>query len=170
MLKEFYSALRLHLATAMPELNTIALYNGQYDYSDMELPIVCPAVYIEFAALPWLTGGLHTQESEAEIKLHLVMDYMLQSRYDEPPYHTASYDLEILDRIEALAKTMQGWQAVTNGIAYSTELMRATTETELNDGLHVWIMTYRCRLIDNSLNRDRDMIDYVLPGVGVSKK
>lgn len=169
MIKPYYKALRGHLTDTLPELQTIALYNGQYDFSELELPLLCPAVYIEFSSLPWITGGLHTQESDAEIRLHLVMDYLLQSRADEAPWATEQYDLQVLDRVEALDKAMQGWQAVVDEHTYSTELLRTTTEVDTAaDGLQVWVMSYRCRLIDGELNRDRNLTEYLLPGVRVN--
>lgn len=169
MIKIYYKALRSHLTEQLPEVQTIALYNGQYDLSEMELPLVCPAVYIEFSSLPWITGGLHTQEADAELRLHLVLDYLLQSRVDEAPWATEQYDLQVLDRVEALDKAIQGWQAVVDGKAYSTELLRTTTEADTAaNGLQVWVMTYRCRLIDGGLNRDRDLTDYLLPGLRIN--
>ncbi len=171
MLKEYYKLLVRQLHTKLPELRQIALFNNQYNQTELELPIFCPAVFIQFAAVPWKTTGLHTQESTATITFHLVMDYLMSTHHDAPLENQLQFDEQVLDMVQKLDECLQGWQAKDGeeGPVVSTELTRTDTDQDTgSDGLHVWQLTYTCELIDNTLNRDRDLIPVIIDSLNVS--
>lgn len=172
MLKNYYKLLVQHLHTNMGELKQIALFNNQYNQTELELPVFCPAVFIEFADVPWKTTGLHTQEGTATLTFHLAMDYLMTTHHDAPLQNQLQFDSQVLDTVQKLDEVLQGWHAkqVIDGepAILSTELVRTSTEQDTGaDGLHIWRMSYSCELIDNTLNRDRNLEPFIIDSLNV---
>lgn len=171
MLITFYKNLVAHLNNELPELRQIALFNNQYNQPELDLPVVCPAVFIEFADVPWKTTGLHTQESQATITFHLVMDYLMTTHHDAPLANQNQFDVQVLKMVQKLDECLQGWHTIGQGKpVISTELVRVATQQDTAaDGLHVWLMSYTCEFLDNTLNRDADLVPYQIPNLAVQK-
>lgn len=74
-MKLHYLAIVNRIRARVPEVKHIDLYNEQYLKQSEESPILTPAVFVQFSALPWQNQGDGTQEApDAEITLHLVAD------------------------------------------------------------------------------------------------
>lgn len=172
MLATFYKLISKRLRDKLPELKQIALFTNQYNMTDEELPIFPPACFIEFGEIPWLDTGLHTQEGNADISFHLVMDFVLPTDgFDLAGFNAQEYDLKVLDLMQKLHLGLQGWQMRDQaGLAHASPFTRTSIRPEPDaGGLAVWIVTYRCSLIDNSANTERNKTEFVIPKLTVRK-
>jgi hypothetical protein len=178
MISTYYKQLSERLRSKCPELVQIALFNGQYQNTERELPIRPPAVFIEFASLQWATTGNHTQEALADINLHIVCEHLMDSEdYGLGGFNEQELDTRVLDVIENVTAAIHGFQMSSSpsqggagGVSvYSTELLRTQTRQDVNaDGLQVWVVACRTTLIDNSRNRDNALQPYLIPKLKVN--
>jgi hypothetical protein len=170
MISTYYKQLSERLRSKCPDLVQIALFNGQYQNTERELPIRPPAVFIEFASLQWATTGNHTQEALADINLHIVCEHLMGSEdYGLGGFNEQELDTRVLDVIENVTAAIHGFQMSQDGEVYSTELLRTQTRQDVNaDGLQVWVVGCRTTLIDNSRNRDNALQPYLIPKLKVN--
>lgn len=171
MFATFYKLLSARLREKVPELRQIALYNGQYLNPEEELPVFPPACFIEFGEIPWQDTGLHTQQAEAEIYFHLAADFILPTDgFDMEHFNAQEFDVRVLDLLQKMHLALHGFQIKNAEGFHSSEFTRSRTRPEpLPGGLSVWVVAYRCNLIDNTANRDRHQDEYIIPSLYVKK-
>lgn len=146
----------------MPEIKQIELFNGQYINPADEIPLSLPAVFIEFGSVPWEDIGLHEQQGNLNISFHVLCEHLLHQRdYDLEEFNAQEYKSHVLDVVAKLHNTLQGWQMTLDEKTYSTELTRINTQPSTDaDGLHLWIVQYQCKAIDDTTNRDKDLTPF----------
>jgi hypothetical protein len=149
MYRHVYQTLRDQLRSYFGStLQWIDLFDNQFDRMDEELPIVPPAVLIEFERITWTTGGKGWQEGEALLRIHIAQRVTAQS-YASPlgpaPQSDAAMDkLKFLEDVH-IALQSQGGQ-------YFSPLDRVSSEQATNtDELRVDTMSYRTIITDCSV-------------------
>lgn len=114
-------------------------WNNQVEYAEEEQPFNCPAVFIEFAPIPWRTLSRGVREAEVQITLHVVIDSRVGHWSD------TIYVFEFLDTIH---KALFGLRAVEDKRTMDslTHLQSATDSDhgELEDNKE----TYTCHVTD----------------------
>lgn len=55
-------------------IQCVERWNNQVEYAEEEQPFNCPAVFIEFAPIPWRTLQRGVREADVQITLHVVID------------------------------------------------------------------------------------------------
>lgn len=172
MFAPFYKLLSKRLRDKMPELKQIALFMNQYNLTEEELPLFPPCCFIEFGEIPWRDTGLHIQEGDAEISFHLVMDFVLPTdNFDLEGFNALEYDTKVLDLMQKLHLALQGWDLKDQqGRIYTGAFTRSGTRPEPDaGGLSVWVVTYRCNVVDNSAYWERNKTEFIIPKVAVRK-
>tara|TARA_R110000796_G_scaffold74629_10_gene167833 strand:- start:827 stop:1327 length:501 start_codon:yes stop_codon:yes gene_type:complete len=134
------------------EVKTSRLYNSQFDNESQEATYTLPAAFIEFSELVYRSNAEGVQEVDARIRIYVGASSL------------KTEDLEVLDLLETVHASLQGFLAVPD----STPLDRVFEGQDVNhDAVTVWVMDYETRLTDTSGSRNNKLISIVLDEIEV---
>lgn len=94
-----------------PIIKHIDLWNDQLN-DDWDEPFETPAIFLEFAPIPWKSVGGHRQMADTSINLHLVNDVRHQSKSGSKFIDKALLHLDIIDVVN---HWITGWRGSCNG-------------------------------------------------------
>jgi len=89
-----------------PIVQTIDIWNNQWQYLDKEKPFNFPSVFIEFQSMPWTPIGGNAQQSTVTIGLHIGTKSNAPSRFGN---ELSSKWLQSLRIVDAIYMVMNGW-------------------------------------------------------------
>lgn len=75
MRKELFNAIKSKLASDVPEVKHIDLWNRNIEFIDQEDVWECPAVFVEFGKIEWSPFQGGCQRGKGIITIHLVTDW-----------------------------------------------------------------------------------------------
>ena len=141
-----------HVATHLPNIKQVALYNEQWNYTEEELPVIPPAIYVEFGEIEWDDLGQKNQVGRLTINLHLVTEHLMP----EIDTHNSSllnqYDVAIMQNLHQLFLAFHGWQpqdSEGNPLG-QTWVRRRTYRQPRPNSLHVWVTSFETLVYDNT--------------------
>ncbi|TNE29188.1 MAG: hypothetical protein EP346_06920 [Bacteroidetes bacterium] len=173
----YYKLIAERLKTAFPELQTVDLFTDQY-YPDEngEVFINAPSAFIDLGErIRWEDTGTYTQEANIDLKVHLALDFTGDtSFYDPQSADSLQLDAAVFQYLQKLHQSLHGWQMKdqASSLTHSTKFTRISSEREsqfMAGSLQVWIVTYRARIFDNSLNPDHDRTEFTIPSLSVNR-
>lgn len=147
-------------------------YNAQPEFTEGVIPFHLPAVFIEFADIPWedLSGGV--QRGKALLRLHILQYSLGDSSADvfgqEGEEKTEA--MRLLDTLEALHKACQGMAGKSEDDLYSwTALTRSRTRSDTRHNiLSLDILEYTTILTDSTAADAKGEIVAPLPNPDIS--
>jgi hypothetical protein len=167
----YYTKLRDLIMRKNPSFLQVKLWNNQYLQSENNHPLVPPFCFIDFGDLVWESIGDGLQECEANIQLHIGVEFVLES--DSLGNELASalqYDGNVLELFENFDLSINGVELWDGDNQLSSELVNVSaSQVPASDALHIWIFTYRARLFKDTTWRDADKNTIQLPGFKVTK-
>jgi hypothetical protein len=133
-------------------VKTSRLYNSQFDNLEEEATFTFPAAFIEFSQLDYSSNAEGTQEAATRIRIYLGYDSL------------KTEDLEILDLLEDVHKSLQGFSSA-NG---TSPLNRVFEGQDINHGtIAVWVIDYETRILDSSGHRNNRLTSVNLEAIEV---
>lgn len=103
-----------------PVIESIDLWNNQWNYLEKEKVFGFPCVFIEFRSLPWTQLGGKQQQSSATIALHIGGRTNAASRWGNPQMDVALKHLRVIDAIHYV---MSGWGSETGYMGSFTRIL-----------------------------------------------
>jgi hypothetical protein len=152
VLNDNFLAIQEHISSKLINIATIDLWNEQPSFDQEELPIITPAVYVEYSPITWnrITDARH---GTGTLTLHLIRDNVSDSytiKGDESPNKTTA--LLRFATMQALQYIMEGWRHAT---CKPLELIGTSTDHN-HDGLIHDTSTYKLCLVDCNLYNTND--------------
>jgi hypothetical protein len=119
------------------------LWNRQVEFVEQETPFACPAVFVEFSPIAWITLGFHAQEAQLTVRLHIVTEWYAGTADYSPTEAQALKFLDIADRVVA---ALQGFTS-----EYTNSWMRSLSITNHDHERYVDnVEEYVCNVRDFS--------------------
>lgn len=142
-----FQALQAHLVAHAPLVRTIDLWNEQPTFHAQELPIITPAVYIEFLGIDWNTIGTGPiQHGYCTIRLHIAQHIVADTFAIDTA--TATNQPLALARFAILQQVHDALQNFANPNLKSLNRIASDIDTN-HDGLLVDTINYRTTIIDD---------------------
>ena len=147
-------------------------YNAQPEFTEGVIPFHLPAIFVEFADIPWedLTGGV--QRGKALLRFHVLQYSLGDSSADvfgqEGEEKTEA--LRLFDTLEALHGALQGLAGQSEDELFSwTGLRRVRTRSDTRHNiLSLDILEYTTTLTDSTAAEAKGQIVAALPNPDIS--
>lgn len=105
-MKEIYILLRDRVMAALPDVQEVDLYAGQYLN---EATTITPAIYFEFLPTSWSNLGKNTQAGLVTVRVHIVQTSFASTRATTG-YEQEFTALDYLDFVQNLHLALQGFE------------------------------------------------------------
>jgi hypothetical protein len=99
-MKAFYTAIKLHIQTKLPQVLHIDLWNDQLMNLESENQFLRPAIFVELDPVQWATNK-NSKKGTVNFILHLVTD-CYDNRADD------TYAIEALDKVDETEEQFDG--------------------------------------------------------------
>jgi hypothetical protein len=133
MLKEFFEVIKTRLETEIPTIQTIDVWNNQFDNERKEKPFRFPAVFFEFINLPLRSEANGIQKIDVEFILHVATSELHQT-------------FDLWDLCEAIGTSLHNY----SGDNFSDITQRSFIMDNNHDRVNVWRLTFGCTLTDET--------------------
>lgn len=153
--KNSFKALQDKIKQALSTARMVDLWNDEIDMYREELPILFPAIFIEFLPVEWQTIGTgKTQHGNGTIKIHIAQNIISDSGAIDGNDLPAVQDALIrFDLIQDVHDILQGFK-----VAYFAPLERIGTTIDHNhDGIILDVIEYSTIFFDVSTSTVNDL-------------
>ncbi len=152
MLADFYKAIADRLATKVPRLNRVTLFNNQIEDAANQYELPTPCALVEFTSIAWSDQGRGIQNGEAVVSVIVASSHLGDFDHGAVGQDQAVSSLRLLDEVHL---ALQGW-----GGDQWTAFSRVSTEVDhRRNSVVAHTMSYKCSVVDDTADSYRRLTE-----------